>query len=204
MIQHIYEWTLALASHPHAEWALTGLAFAESSFFPIPPDVVLIPMAAAQPNYAFWFALICSLGSLFGGLLGYLIGYYGGQALLHKFLKAETILRVENLFNRYDAWAIGIAGFTPIPYKVFTLSSGAFRINLKTFIIASFLGRAGRFFLVAGLLYFFGEPIREWIEKYLNIASIVIVLLLVLFFVGMHFFKKRAIKKAQIPDAEDA
>jgi membrane protein YqaA with SNARE-associated domain len=126
MLQNFYHWTLAWAASPHAEWALAIIAFAESSFFPVPPDLLMIPMAAARPENAFFFAFLCTLFSLLGGVFGYWIGQKGGQPILNRFIKRETVLRVEGLFNRYDAWAIGIAGFTPIPYKVFTIASGAF------------------------------------------------------------------------------
>lgn len=192
MIERIYQWTIAWAATPQAEWALFFLAFAESSFFPIPPDVLLIAMAVAEPKSAFFFAAICSLGSLLGGFFGYFLGKKGGRPILIRWFSNHTIARVEKLFNRYDAWAIAIAGFTPIPYKVFTLAAGAFLINFRTFAIASALGRAGRFFLVATLFYFWGAPIKAFIDEYFNYLSLGFVVLLVGGFLAFRFLKGRA------------
>ncbi|MCP5467734.1 MAG: DedA family protein [Deltaproteobacteria bacterium] len=191
MLQDLYNWTIAWASSPYAEWALSITAFAEASFFPLPPDLIMIPMAAARPEMSFFFALLCTLFSLTGGMFGYWIGQKGGQPLLHRFIKEERVQRVEQLFNRYDAWAIGIAGFTPIPFKVFTIASGAFRVNFKTFLIASLLGRAGRFFMVAALFYFWGAQIQTWLEKYFNGISIGLVFIIILAAVIMHLLKKK-------------
>lgn len=191
MLHDLYEWTIAWAATASAEWALFFIAFAESSFFPLPPDILMIAMAVAEPKNSFFFALICTAGSLLGGILGYGIGKYGGQPLLNRFVKRKTIDRVEHLFNKYDAWAIAIAGFTPIPYKVFTISSGAFNINFKTFVQASLLGRAGRFFLVATLFYFWGAQIKVWIDRYLNLFSIAFVVLLVGGFLLIRLLKHR-------------
>ncbi len=191
MLQDFYNWTLAWAASPYAEWALSIIAFTEASFFPIPPDLLMIPMAASRPSMSFFFAFLCTLFSLTGGVFGYWIGQKGGQPLLNRFVKEENILKVEKLFNRYDAWAIGIAGFTPIPFKVFTIASGAFRINFKTFLIASLIGRAGRFFIVGTLFYFWGAQIQTFIEKYLNWISIALVFLLVLGAFLMHWNKKK-------------
>ncbi len=179
MIHSLYQWTLAWAATPQAEWALFLIAIAESVFFPLPPDILLMAMAVANPSGSFFFALLCTLGSLIGAVLGYLLGKYGGQPLMHRFIKQDTVLKVEQLFNRYDAWAIAIAGFTPIPYKVFTVASGAFNINFKTFMLASILGRAGRFFMVAGLFYFWGADIKNYIERYFNLFSVIFVGLLI-------------------------
>lgn len=190
MLHHLYDWTMAWALTEQAEWALFLIAAAESSFFPLPPDILLMAMAVAEPQGAFWFALICSAGSLVGGILGYGIGRYGGQPLLNRFFKRRSVERVEALFNRYDAWAIAIAGFTPLPYKVFTIASGAFNINFKTFVTASLLGRAGRFFLVATLFFFFGPAIKGWIEKYFNWVSIAFVILLVGGFLAIRLIKR--------------
>jgi len=190
VFQDLYNWTLAWAVTPQAEWALFLIALAESSFFPLPPDILMIAMAVADPNRAFFFALICTTGSLIGGILGYGIGQYGGQPILNKFFKRETVDRVEALFNKYDAWAIAVAGFTPIPYKVFTITSGAFNINFKTFVFASLAGRAGRFFIVATLFYFWGAQIKVWIDKYFNLLSIAFVVLLVGGFLAIRLLRR--------------
>jgi len=189
MFQSLYNWTIHWSATAQAEWALFLIAVAESSFFPLPPDILLITMAVAKPESSFYFALICSVGSVLGGIVGYLIGKYGGQPVLHRFFRGGTITRVEELFNRYDAWAIGIAAFTPIPYKVFTIASGAFNIRFKTFLAASIIGRTSRFFIVASLFYFWGAEIKEWIDRYFNLFSIAFVVLLVGGFLLLRFVK---------------
>lgn len=191
MVERLYQWTIAWAATPQAEWALLILAFAESSFFPIPPDVLLIAMAVAEPERSFFFATLCTLGSLFGGMFGYFLGKKGGRPILIRWFSNHTIERVERLFQRYDGWAITIAGFTPIPYKVFTLASGAFRIRFRTFVVASLLGRAGRFFIVATLFYFWGAPIKAFIDRYFNWISIAFVILLVGGFFAFRLLKGR-------------
>lgn len=191
MLHNLYNWTIHWAATPQAEWVLFAIALAESSFFPLPPDVLMIAMAVANPKNSFYFAAICTAGSVIGGMIGYLIGKFGGRPLLRKFVKEHTIERVEGLFNKYDSWAIAIAGFTPIPYKVFTIASGTFLINFKTFVLASLLGRGGRFFLVATLFYFWGAQIKGFINQYLNIVSIAFVILLVGGFAAIHLIKKK-------------
>jgi len=179
VLHRMLAWVEGFASTPYGHWALFVLAFAESSFFPIPPDVLLIALCLGRPELSFFFAAICSVGSVLGGMLGYGIGFYGGRPLVKRLFNRKKIQAVENLYDRYNAWATGIAGLTPIPYKVFTIAGGAFSINFKTFILASIVSRSLRFFFVAALLYFFGEPIKAWIDEYLNILSIVFVVLLV-------------------------
>jgi membrane protein YqaA with SNARE-associated domain len=178
-LSRLFHWVQGLAQSPNAGTALFFLAFAESSFFPIPPDVLLIPLCLGDPSRALWFALVCSLGSVLGGAAGYGIGFYGGRPLLHRFFAPEKLLAVERYFERYNAWAIGIAGLTPLPYKLFTLSGGAFAINFRVFLVASVLSRSLRFFAVAGLIYWFGEPIGAFIEKYFELLSVAFVVLLV-------------------------
>ena len=185
-IKGLYHWVVAWAASPFGIYALFGIAFAESSFFPIPPDVLLIAMCVSTPELSFWFALICSFGSVFGGVFGYFIGLKGGLPILKKFVKEEKIRLVHRYFEKYEAWAIGIAGFTPIPYKVFTISAGVFYIPFLKFVVVSFFSRAARFFLVAALFYFYGGPIKAFIEKYFNLLSILFVVLLI----GGFFFVK--------------
>jgi membrane protein YqaA with SNARE-associated domain len=186
MVKSLYNWMLHWAETPYGSWALGLLAFAESSFFPLPPDPLLIALALGAPEKALWFALICSVASVAGGILGYLIGMglmgtVGSRIL--RFYGAESKWEsIKRLFDRYDAWAVVIAGFTPIPYKIFTIAAGAFRIRFGTFVIASIIGRAGRFFLVAGLIYFYGEVIRAFIDRYFNLLSVAFIVLLVLGF----------------------
>lgn len=181
-LRDLLHWVEGLALTPHGAWALFAIAVAESSFFPIPPDVLLIPLCLGDPSRALVFAAICSVGSVLGGVIGYGIGYYGGRPLLQKWFRPERLQAVEDYYDRYNAWAIGIAGLTPLPYKLFTVSGGAFAINFKVFLLASVISRSLRFFLVAGLIYLFGEPISQFIDKYLDWLSLAFVILLVLGF----------------------
>lgn len=157
-----------------------GLAFAESSFFPIPPDVLLIALALGDPAKSFVFATICSVGSVLGGILGYGIGYFGGRPLLYRWFRKNRIQAVESYYDRYNAWATGIAGLTPLPYKIFTISGGAFAINFKIFVLASVLSRSLRFFAVGGVVYLFGDVAKDLIERHLNWLSVAFVLFLVI------------------------
>jgi len=186
-MKRLYQWVLSWAHSPYGIWALFILAFCESSFFPIPPDVLLIALAVSIPKRSFYFALNCSIGSVLGGLLGYFIGYQfmstAGMPILEFYGLTSKFDEIQTIYNQYDAWAIAIAGFTPIPYKVFTISAGAFKINLLVFTIASFLSRSARFFIIGALIYFMGERIQTFIEKYFNILSIVFVVALIAGFV---------------------
>jgi len=183
MLRKLYDWVLHWAETPYGSWALFLLAFAESSFFPVPPDVLLIALAISIPAKAFRYALICSLGSLLGGVAGYMIGYQFmdlvGFSIVDFYGFAEQYQAVGNLYNRYNAWAVGIAGFTPIPYKIFTISAGAFKINFVIFLIASAISRSARFFLVGWLIYKFGPGIRLFIDRYFNVLAFVFVALLI-------------------------
>lgn len=178
----LLRWVEAFALTPYGSYALFGISFLESSIFPIPPDVLLIALCLGRPEYSFWFAAICSLGSVLGGIAGYALGYYGGRPLLKKLFDRRKVDAVERLYDRYNAWATGIAGLTPLPYKIFTISGGAFAINFKIFVIASIISRSFRFAVVAGIIYLYGEAAKAWIEKYLNVLSIAFVILLILGF----------------------
>ena len=160
------------------EIGLFILAFMESSFFPIPPDFILIPMCLTKPENALIFATIATLGSALGGVFGYAIGKFGGRPALDFFFKKQQdkILQVEKLYNKYGVWAVGAAAFTPIPYKVFTIASGVFKMNLLGFAIVSIIGRGMRFFIVATALMFFGEKIKSNLELIIILVSILIVL----------------------------
>jgi membrane protein YqaA with SNARE-associated domain len=183
MLQTLYQRTLSLAASKHAVPALLAIAFIESSVFPIPPDVLLIPIVLAQPHRAFRLAAFCTAASVLGGLLGYAIGYFAFDAL------GEPILRTYQLMDRYDAlqadfakwgaWIIIIKGMTPIPYKLVTIASGAFKFDLLTFVLASIVSRSLRFFLLAALLWWFGEPIRDFIERRLVLVTSAFAVLLV-------------------------
>jgi len=183
MLRRLYDWVLHWAETPYGSWALFLLAFAESSVFPIPPDVLLIALAISIPARSFTYALICSAGSVLGGMAGYIIGQHFmgliGFHILDFYGLTEKYHAIGELYNRYNAWAVGIAGFTPIPYKVFTISAGAFNINFPVFIFASVVGRSARFFLVGGLIYLFGPTVRGFIDRYFNVLAIVFVILLV-------------------------
>jgi len=183
MLRRLYSWVLHWAETPYGTWALFLLAFCESSFFPIPPDILLIALAVSIPKKSFKYAAVCTAGSLIGGCLGYLIGWQFmasvGEKIIQLYGLTHKMQYIKDLYVQYDAWAIGIAGFTPIPYKVFTISAGAFDINFTVFIIASAVSRAARFFLVGGLIYIFGPKIQAFIDKYFNILAIAFVVLLV-------------------------
>ncbi len=177
-IHEIKDWMLSWAQTDNAVTALFLIAFAESSFFPIPPDILLIVMALHSPDHALFYALICTLGSAAGGAFGYGIGIAGGRPILKRFVSDEKVRMVHSYFKKYEAWAIGIAGFTPIPYKLFTISAGVFYIDFIKFVLVSFFSRGARFFLVAGLIALYGEVITEFIKKYFNLLSILFVILL--------------------------
>jgi len=186
-IKKLYDWVLHWAETPYAVPALFILAFAESSFFPIPPDVLLIALALSIPGKAFRYAAVCTFGSVLGGIAGYFIGYglmdMLGIPILRFYGVMDKYESIQALYIKYDAWAVGIAGFTPIPYKVFTIAAGAFKIDFSVFVLASFAGRAGRFLLVAGIIYFFGPAIKKFIDKYFNLLTIVFFILLIFGFV---------------------
>lgn len=185
--RRLYEWVLGFAYSKHAAAALFCLSFAESSFFPIAPDILQIALTLERPKLAWYYAGISSFASVFGGLAGYWIG-----ALIWSFVSSfffqyvfseTTFLHVELLYHQWDFWAIFIAAFTPVPYKVFTIAAGVFHISLPMFILASVVGRSARFFLVASLLWWFGPSIKQLIEKYFNLLSLLLVVLLVSGFV---------------------
>ena len=192
MLRRLYFWVLHWAETPYGSWVLFVLAFCESSFFPVPPDVLLIALAVSIPKKSFKYALICTAGSLIGGCLGYLIGWQFmitvGEKIIQFYGLTHKMQYIKDLYIQYDAWAIGIAGFTPIPYKVFTISAGAFDINFTVFLVASAVSRAARFFLVGWLIYMFGPKIKIFINRYFNILAIAFVVLLVAGFVIIKSF----------------
>jgi membrane protein YqaA with SNARE-associated domain len=199
-VHGVKDWLFGLidgfAASPHPTWWLFALAVAESSFFPIPPDVLLITLGVARPEAAIWYGLVTSVGSVLGGGIGYAIGLYGGRPLLYRFFAESKIHTVERLYDRYNAWATGIAGLTPIPYKVFTIAGGAFKIDLKIFMLASLASRSLRFMAEGLLLYFFGEPIRDFLYDRFNWLSIAFVVLLVGGFWLVHYLGVRHARTA--------
>jgi membrane protein YqaA with SNARE-associated domain len=192
MLKRLYHWVLHWAKTPYGTWALFVLAFCESSFFPIPPDVLLIALCVALPAKSFKYALVCSVGSLLGGCLGYYIGWQFmmsiGDAIIRFYGLQDKYEYIQQLYTAYDAWAVGIAGLTPIPYKVFTITAGAFHINFVVFAVASAVSRALRFFAIGVLIYIFGPKIQSFIERHFNILAVVFVVLLILGFVVIKFF----------------
>lgn len=191
MLRNTYNWILGWGRSPYAALALFVLAFTESSFFPIPPDVLLMALAISVPAKAFRYALLTSVGSVLGGLFGYAIGFYFmdaiGMSVIEFYGLAGKYQYIQVLYNQYDAWAVGIAGFTPIPYKVFTITAGAFGIDLKVFVLASLVSRSARFFIIALLIYKYGAPIKAFIDKYLGWITIAFVVLLILGFTLVKF-----------------
>jgi membrane protein YqaA with SNARE-associated domain len=189
------------AASPHPGWWLFALAVAESSFFPIPPDVLLVTLGVARPEMAIWYGVITSVGSVLGGGLGYAIGLYGGRPLLYRFFNESKINAVERLYDRFNAWATGIAGLTPIPYKVFTIAGGALKINFKIFMLASLVSRCLRFMTEGVLLYFFGEPIKDFLYTQFNWLSIAFVVLLVGgFWLVQHLGKRHTRTEGEISE----
>ncbi|UCH19978.1 MAG: DedA family protein [Deltaproteobacteria bacterium] len=192
MLRRLYDWVLHWAATPYGTWALFLLAFSESSFFPIPPDVLLIALAVAIPKKSFKYALLCSVGSVVGGCFGYFIGWQFmasvGEKIIAFYGLDAKVEHIARLYMTYDAWAIGIAGFTPIPYKVFTISAGAFKINFSVFIFASLVSRSARFFLVGGLIYIFGPRIKAFIDRYFDLLAIAFTVLLIAGFVVFKYF----------------
>lgn len=183
--KRIYDWVLHWADTPYAVTALALLSMAEASFFPIPPDVLLIAMCLAAPRKAFRFALYCSAASVVGGLIGYGIGalVWGSvDTLFYELVPGFTPDRFEQvrgLYNEYGVLIVFTAGFTPIPYKLFTVTSGVMSLPLVPFLGASAVGRAGRFFLVAGLIHFFGDRVKKLIDRYFNLLAILFTVLLI-------------------------
>lgn len=186
----MYDQTMRLSRHPQAHKYLCGLSFAESSFFPIPPDVMLMPMALAQPNKALYFAWLTTLFSVLGGIAGYAIGYWAMELLMPILIEwgyEAKILQAQEWFIEYGVWIVFAAGFSPIPYKLFTISAGASAMLFIPFVLASFIGRGARFFLVASLMKYGGarfEPqIRQWVD---TLGWLVVALITV--FVGYKIF----------------
>ncbi len=191
-VHRIKDWVESLATKPYGVPALALLAFTESIFFPIPPDVLLMALCVGLPKRSLWFALVCTIGSVVGGAFGYGIGHFlwydaaGGFSGFAQFFFThipgftnEVFNRAGELYRQYDFWAVMVAGLTPVPYKVATITAGVFELNFVVFMLASVASRALRFFLIGALFYFFGRAIKAFIDKYLEILSVLFVVLLV-------------------------
>jgi membrane protein YqaA with SNARE-associated domain len=190
MIKRLYDWMLSWGESRWGAWALFFFAMAESSFFPIPPDVLLIALCVGATKKSFRFGAICLVGSIVGAIIGYYIGYFLWQtpsgeytALANFFFEhvfsVESFQSVGDLYEKYNFWIVFTAGFTPLPYKLFTISGGLFHINFVMFLLASIVSRGLRFFLIAALIWKFGAPIKRFIDKYFNLLAIVFTVLLI-------------------------
>jgi len=182
-VRSLYDWVVGFSERPNAVRTLFVIAFAESSFFPIPPDVLLIPLAIGNPRRALRFAALCTAGSSLGALLGYWLGleFYEliGRPIVEFYAVGEQYERVQVLYQQWDAVAIAVAGFTPIPFKIFTIAAGLFEINLITFVVVVVLSRGARFFLLGGLIWWFGPSIQNIVDRYFNLLVILFSILLV-------------------------
>jgi len=182
MLRALYDWTIRMADHPRALWVLAAVSFAESSVFPIPPDVLMIPMILARPSRAWLVAAVALVASVLGGIAGYAIGAFAyeslGRPILAALGKDAAMEAFNTRFNDFGFWAVLTAGVTPFPYKVITIMSGWTGMPLVTFVATSLLARALRFFLVAALLWKFGAPIRDFVERRLGLLTILFVVLL--------------------------
>lgn len=192
MLRRMYDFTMSLAAKPRAKWFLGGVSFIESSFFPIPPDVLLIPMVLANRKETWRLAFICSVTSVLGGLFGYILGAFFfeliGAPIIDFYGYTEKFLEFSSAYNEWGGWIVAFFGLTPFPYKVITIASGVTQLDVLVFIVASALSRSLRFFIVAGLLWKFGAPIQTFIEKYLGILTILFFVLLIGGFVAIKYF----------------
>ena len=182
MLRRLYDRTIDLAAHRHAIWVLAAVAFTESFVFPVPPDVLLIPMVLAARRRAWRIALVCTAASVAGGLLGYGIGavlYEGiGRQIVEFYGYGPQFANASGLYNEYGAWIVLVAGLTPIPYKIFTIASGVAALDPAVFVAASVVARGLRFFLIAALLYWIGPPVRDFVERRLGLVFALFCILL--------------------------
>lgn len=190
-LRRLYDICMEWLESPYGVYVLFVIAFVESSFFPIPPDVFLIALAISLPRKSFRYAAVCAIGSVLGGAFGYGLGLWAmesvGQPIVDWYGLADKYERVQYLYKEYDVLAIFAAGFTPLPYKLFTITAGAFKLNFFTFMLVSLVSRSARFFLVAAFIYKFGAPVKAYIDRYFNILSIVFMVLLIAGFVAVKY-----------------
>ena len=183
IFRKLYDWTIKKSNHPKAPWFLSIISFSESSFFPIPPDILLIPMIIANRAKAWLYAMICTISSVVGGVAGYFIGYFFynsiGILIVQYYSLNNQFVNFESYYNNWGIWIVLSAGFTPFPFKIITIASGLFSLNLTLFIGVAFFARGLRFFLVASLLKLFGSFIKNLIERYFNIFVTLFFLLLI-------------------------
>ena len=178
----LYKWTLEKAAHKKASWFLGFISFIESSVFPVPPDIILIPMIIAKRAKAWFYAFVCTISSVAGGVIGYLIGYFFystiGSIIVETYNLSNSFDTFESYYNQYGMWIVLGAGFTPFPFKFITIASGVFNLNILQFIIVAFFARGLRFYILAGLLYIFGNTIKQLIDKYFNSLSVIFTIML--------------------------
>ncbi|MFA9394345.1 MAG: YqaA family protein [Halodesulfovibrio sp.] len=191
LMSKLMDWVSRSALSPKAKWILAFVAFTESIIVPLPPDLLLIPMALTQRKKAFYFATICTVGSVFGGVIGYYIGYhfmdYLGMPIVRFYNLSTEYVAIKEWYDTYNAWAVAVAGLTPIPYKLCTLSAGAFKVNFGIFLFASVISRSLRFFAIAGLIYMFGERARYFLEKRFDLVLIGTLILGIAGFIALKF-----------------
>lgn len=191
LLRQMYDWTLKISAHKHATWGLASVSFIESSFFPIPPDIVLIPMCIANRSKAFFYAAVCTASSVLGGFFGYAIGYFLfesiGKEIIEFYSAVDDFARLQTKYDQWGGWIIFAKGLTPLPYKILTILSGVMHLSLPVFLISSIGARSIRFFLVAGLIWKFGAPIQQFIEKYLVLCTVAFLLLLIGGFVALKY-----------------
>ena len=193
LFTRFYGSMMTWARHPHASYYLGGLSFAESFFFPIPPDVLLIPMTVARPARAWWFAFLTTVASVLGGVLGYFIGAFAFE-YIELWLQASSYWSefetTRAWFDEWGVWVIFVTGFSPIPYKLFTITAGLLSLAVLPFVLASFIGRGARFFLVAGLLRYAGPKFEPWVRKYVEWIGWATVLVFVIIFIYLRYYHR--------------
>ena len=172
LLRELSDWTAGFAESDWSAVILAIASFTESIFFPVPPDPLLIAIAIPQPHAALWLAALVTASSVAGAVVGHWLGLRFGRPLLYRFASRKKVEAVEEIFQKYGAWAILVAAFTPIPYKVFAICAGVLDLNRRTFIIASIIGRGARFFMIGGLIFVYGEEIQEFIDKNLEVVTV--------------------------------
>lgn len=197
ILRDLAEWTAGWAETPYGGLALFVLAFAESSFFPVPPDVLMIPLALMATSRALLLAAVTTLASVLGGAFGFFIGDKGGRPVLQRLFSAEKIALVTSYYQRWDVWAVFLGGFTPLPYKLFSISAGVFGLDFKRFLLASALGRGGRFFLVGLVITLFGESVKYYLDRYFDLAVIAFTVMLIGGFAAISLLARWRARRAQ-------